>query len=105
MEEMVKKLNKICNRVEHILQNNYEARDDDRLLYYLVCKQICSEQDMNIDRLSFKSVMMNKNIKLPNYESVRRSRQKIQEANPSLWGDRKMEREALQEAYKKFSTQ
>ena len=84
------RLQYIKKRVETILQNDFEARDDDRYLYYLVCKQI-------------RSVMMNKEILLPNTESVRRCRQKLQEENENLWGNRREERMQLQGEYIDFA--
>ena len=96
------RLQHIKKRVETILQNDFEARDDDRYLYYLVCKQICEEQGFDVDALSFRSVMMNKEIVLPNTESVRRCRQKLQEENENLWGVRREERMQLQGEYIDF---
>ena len=77
------KLHKTEEMVREILTECQEARDDDDLLYARVCEKICP----NILYTSFVYVLMHRNeFGLPIYESVRRTRQKLQEVNESLRG-------------------
>ena len=73
------RLNALKNKIKIILKDIYETRDDDKLLYYHVCKRIGLEYGIDIDNISFKDVMTNKSIEFPNMDSVRRVRQKLQE--------------------------
>ena len=94
MTETTKRLNRVKKRVERILTDFYESRDDDRLLYYLVCKEVCEERGVDINQEPFSIILSDV---LPSYESVRRSRAKIQSENKNLWGDKKLKRDELQE--------
>lgn len=94
MTETTKRLNRVKKRVERILTDFYEARDDDRLLYYLVCKEVCAERGVDINQEPFSIILGDV---LPSYESVRRSRAKIQSENKNLWGEKKLKRDELQE--------
>ncbi len=91
------------NRVEKILKNNFESRDNDKVLYYEVCKEICQENGYNIDEIGFKAVMFDKVVEFPVSESVTRCRRKLQENNPKLWGNRREERMRAQEAFLDFA--
>lgn len=95
-------LERMKNRVRRILKENFEARDDDKLLYYLVCKEYCEEQGYDVDHIEFRVVMFEKKCKIPNMESVRRVRCKLQEEDKSLWGNRRQERMEAQAAYLDF---
>lgn len=81
--------NTIENIVLEILKENREARNDDMKLYLLVCEQFnplpC---DKSIGSFSFAVIMScYKELNLPHFESVRRSRAKIQSRCPELAGD------------------
>ncbi len=97
------RLNNLKNKVKLILKDVYEARDDDKLLYYYICKSIGLEYGINVDKYSFKDVMLNKDLDLPNMESVRRVRQKLQEESKEYWGDKRYERMKAQEEYIEFA--
>ena len=78
--------NTVENRVLRILQENTEARNDDMKLYLMVCND-CYRQTENRDVGSLPfAVIMNcyKELKLPHFESVRRSRAKLQSQYPEL---------------------
>ena len=86
--------------VKHILETVPETRSSDTLLYYRVCDAI----DSKTLGLSFGYVLLSMNeLKLPGFETVRRSRQKMQEKHPELACDstvaayRKMNEEAYRE--------
>ena len=73
-----------------ILVENEDARSNDNKLYYLVCKEIGSRQGINIAHVSFEKffTVALAEYGLPAYETVRRTRQKIQAECPELAGDR-----------------
>ena len=83
-----RELNTTTEIVKHILKQHREARNSDDQLYLKVCEHIngvCSN-------LPFKQVIANrKEYGLPAFESVRRSRQKIQSMHPELAGDKDVE--------------
>lgn len=99
----------IENTVLEILKESEEARNDDMLLYLLVCEAvnpypIC---DRNIGSFSLSSVMMHyRELKLPHFESVRRSRAKIQSEIPELRGSRacREKRRELEKVYHAYVT-
>ena len=78
------KLKTVENMVLNVLISNPDARDDDMRLYYYVCLDCISETHGNT-HLSFEEVMTNyKELGCPGFESVRRTRQKIQAILPEL---------------------
>ena len=75
--------------VYEILKHNKDARDNDDLLYIAVCTKI----NKKVLEMPFWLVMSNRKIyDLPNYETVRRSRQKIQQTFPEMKGSKAVER-------------
>ena len=98
-------LEKMKNRIRRILTENFEARDNDNLLYYIVCKEFCEERGYNVDNLPYRTVMFEKKCRIPNFESVGRCRRKLQEEDKSLWGNRRQERMDAQAAYVEFTRQ
>jgi len=88
---------KLKNIVRKILINNLITRDNDIMLFNLVWEY----QNKNLDSLSFKEFMKllnNKSFFAP--ESIRRSRQKIQELYPETRGYMYFERHDMQEEMK-----
>ena len=78
-----KELKTTTDLVKHILETVPATRNSDTLLYYRVCDAI----DSNSLGLSFGYVLLSMNeLKLPGFETVRRSRQKIQQTHPELAG-------------------
>ena len=69
------KLKTVENMVLNVLISTPDARDDDMRLYYYVCRDCISETHGNT-HLSF--------VGCPGFESVRRTRQKIQAILPEL---------------------
>lgn len=78
------KLKTVEKMVYDVLKSNPKARDNDMELYYIVSKEffyLTHGQAM----LLFEDVMRNyKALGIPCFESVRRTRQKIQAAYPEL---------------------
>lgn len=81
---MKNKLHTVEARVLRMMQENEYLRDDDMQLYLMVCKDCCQEYE-NILSLPFGFVMSNyKELKIPHFESVRRTRAKVQSEHPEL---------------------
>lgn len=79
----MKHLKRTTELVKAILEEIPETRNDDDYLYYKACERVNRE---SLD-LPFCMVIMNrKEFGYPPFESVRRTRQKIQEKHPELSG-------------------
>lgn len=77
-------LKTIESKVRMVLENHPETRDDDMKLYLLICQK-CISQTHGRANLSFEEVMTNyAQLGCPRFESVRRTRQKIQAETPEL---------------------
>ena len=80
----MKKLETVENRVLAVLKEHPEARNDDMKLYLLISKA-CIYDTYGIADFSFEDVMSNnKAYGIPCFESIRRTRQKIQAKYPEL---------------------
>lgn len=78
--------------VKHALLNSVRARSSDNYLYYLICKGKLQGQGVDISSISFQEGLLNRSAYgLPNYETVRRTRQKLQEQFPELAGTAEVE--------------
>ena len=78
------KLFTIKNRVRDVLERHKEARDDDMVLYLLVCQDGFRNVPLIAD-LSFEFVLTHfAQLGCPRFESVRRARQKVQSESPEL---------------------
>jgi hypothetical protein len=97
MKEL-KNTTKLCKQ---ILTELPDSRNSDNILYYYVCKVNLEKIGIDIDRVSLESALLHRNTYgLPNFETVRRTRQKIQAEFPELSGSnaveiRRMEREEI----------
>ena len=93
---------KVEPAVKEILENIPETRSDDFRLLYEVYKKFLPE----LDTLSFKDVMLyHKELGLPYFESVRRSRPKLQREYPNLLPPEEVQaaREELEEDYRAYA--
>lgn len=80
----MKSLKTIECRVREILEKHPDARNDDMWLYLLVGKSCIYETHGN-GTVTFEDVMTNyKGYGIPCFESIRRTRQKIQAVSPEL---------------------
>lgn len=94
------------NLVRTALQTSLKARNSDNYLYYLICKSIMQANGVDIDTLSFKEAMLcREKYNLPNYETVRRTRQKIQHEDQTLAATAEVEAERAirEEAFREFA--
>ena len=88
--------------VKHILETFQNSRNDDHLLYYLVCAFINKE----VIGRPFGDIFTNrKDYGIPAFETVRRTRQKVQAENPHLVADKEVEtmRKANEEAFREYA--
>ena len=83
-----KELKTTTNLVRDILEHDPAARSNDDYLYYAVCSRI---DDASVNLPFWKVILNRKEYNLPAFESVRRSRQKMQEKHPELAGDSTVE--------------
>ena len=82
-------LKNISELVKFLLEEKPETRDSDMRLYIEVCKMINPESV----KFPVEYVLLHlKEFKLPNTETVRRTRQKVQATYPELAGNRKVEK-------------
>lgn len=80
----MKRLQTVENIVRPILERSIEARNDDMVLFRLICSE-CMERYGYCENVAFDDVMRNyKKYGIPRFESVRRTRQKIQAKYPEL---------------------
>ena len=91
------RLKKMHDMVKEILTNYPITRDDDRLVIGAVYA-LYYDVDMNTP---FKEILLDKH--LPNYETIRRCRQKVQADNEALRGKKDAERIDLQKEYVEYN--
>lgn len=97
----MKELKNTAKLCKQILTEFPDSRNSDTKLYYYICKIHLEKIGVDIERVSLESALLYRNIYgLPNFETVRRSRQKIQAECPELSGSnaveiRRMEREEI----------
>ena len=96
----------VAKEVKGVLERIPKARNSDDILYYYVCRRMLHEKGFNIDNLNFSSIFLRrKEYGIPPFETVRRSRQKIQSEIPELRANADVEamREVLEEEYKAYA--
>lgn len=77
----MKRIHNISEIVKSILTNYPDTRNSDVLLYVKVCKTM----NPDIADMSFETAMLRReDLGIANFETVRRSRQKIQSENEHL---------------------
>lgn len=103
---MTDNIYKVSNIVKEILEEDPNARDSDNYLYYKVLKHIGSINGIDIETMSIPRFFLNiKTYGFPQFETVRRTRQKIQHDNPELAGSREVQsmRAANEEEYRSYA--
>lgn len=98
----MKELKTIESVVRAALEKHEETRDDDMLLYLKVCNAF----KRNVDMATFSEVMTRyKFLGLPNFESVGRTRRKLQANNPDLMGTARIQqlRAKREQTFKKYA--
>ena len=71
--------------VKSILEEDSQARNSDSILYLRVLERIAKEKGIYLDYITVKDFLVGMNVlPFPPFESVRRTRQKVQAAYPEL---------------------
>ena len=98
----MRNLKTIEGKVRAVLQKDEEARNDDMLLYLKVCNGCLKDTGA----MPFAEVMAQyKYLGLPSFESVGRTRRKLQEKCPELLGSVRMQkiRAKGEKAYRRYA--
>lgn len=98
----MQKLKTIEDKVKAILTSQTETREDDMKLYLYVC----SYCQPSIGTMPFETVMTQcRSLDIPCFESVRRTRQKLQAQNPELIGTARVKklRAAQEQVYRQYA--
>lgn len=96
----------ISQLVKIILDQDEKARNSDSYLYLRVIGILASRKKINIHKISVAAFLTNMSAwGFPPFESVRRSRQKIQAECPELLGNKKVTeaRAEKETVYRKFA--
>ena len=102
MEELMDSLKTIEGKVKSVLQKNEDARNDDMVLYLALCNLYLKDAGT----MPLAEIMTrHKELGLPSFESVGRTRRKLQERHPELLGNvrRQRIRAAGEKAYRKYA--
>ena len=102
----MKDLNSTKALVKFVLENFEKARNNDNYCYYVVCQTVAMRYDLNLERISVTDFFLSSQTSIfPPFESVRRSRQKVQEENPHLAPCKRVRRKRaeLEKAYREFA--
>lgn len=96
------RLNRVCDLVVTILCNHPSTRNSDDELYRRIIFYI-NRDALNLSVQDFLSCR--KELGIPSFETVRRSRQKAMEEYPDLKAESKvrMMRKAMEEEFKEFA--
>lgn len=106
IEEKKRELITTQEVVHEVLENDIASRSSDNRLYYLVCKKIGEKYGYNIDHVSVQKFFLHMSeYGLPTTETVRRTRQKIQAADPRLSGNRYVRnmRQKNEQAFREYA--
>lgn len=96
----------VAKDVKLILEANEKARNSDDYLYSVICQMRLQDKDIDANRIAFTDVMARrKELNLPPFETVRRTRQKIQQHHPNLRADADVEamRMVREEEFKNYA--
>ena len=102
----LKSLKSVSGMVQRLLEEHPNTRSSDNTLYYMVCRDIGRQNGVNIEQMSMPQFLLRmKEYGFPPFESVRRSRQKIQHDHPELSADANVEAARMlnEEVYRKFA--
>lgn len=92
--------------VHEILKNEPDCRNSDNILYLRVLQTIGKQNGIDVNNMSVPTLFHNmQGYKFPAFETVRRTRQKVQECNPELRATDTVEayRAVLEEDYRDYS--
>lgn len=102
-KEELKAVSKI---VKTILEKDKAARNSDSLLYLRVLAIFAAKLGINLSCISVPVFLLNsKELQFPSYETVSRTRRKVQEKNPELRGTKEVQskRKENEEIFKAYA--
>ena len=102
MEVDMDNLKTIEGKVRAVLQENEDARNDDMVLYLALCNLYLADAG----NMPLAQILTNhKELGLPSFESVCRTRRKLQEKYPELLGSTRVRRirAAGEKAYRRYA--
>lgn len=77
-------LRTVSGLVTNILENNPQARNSDSFLYLKVLEAVAERDGVTLNNVTVHDFLTKMYSNFPGFETVRRSRQKVQEKNPAL---------------------
>jgi len=95
-----------ANIVKNILEKNEDARNNDNVLYVRVCAVVGKEHGIDINSMSMPTFLLKlKEHGFPAFETVRRTRQKLQAENEELRASSTVEgfRMLNEEAFREYA--
>ena len=98
----MRNLKTIEKKVRTILEKNEDARNDDMVLYLALCNLYLKDAG----NMPLAQILLNhKELGLPSFESVGRTRRKLQEKYPELLGSTRVRRfrTAGEKAYRRYA--
>lgn len=101
-----KELRTTTELVKEILQKHTKARNSDNYLYFHVCAVIGAQKGIDINSMSMPTFFLKlSDSPFPAFETVRRTRQKLQAAYPELAGNDEVEaqRTLNEEVFKDYA--
>ena len=101
-----KELKSTTELVREVLQSHPKARNSDNELYYWVCAIIGHRNGIDIHKMSMPLFFLHLHeYGFPQFETVRRTRQKLQAAYPELCGSKTVEgmRRVNEEAFREYA--
>lgn len=99
-------LNNTTELVKSVLKLHPQARNSDNYLYYTVCKIIGRRNGIDVDSMPMPRFFLHlKDFGFPAFETVRRTRQKLQAECPELAADATVEagRMLNEEAFREYA--
>ena len=85
--------------VREILLENPKTRDDDMLLFGAFCAKFCL---VDADETFYEVMTTAKERGIPSYDSITRTRRKVQEVEPYLGGKKRKNRKDEEVKYREF---
>ena len=102
MEVDMDNLKTIEGKVRAVLQENEDARNDDMVLYLALCNLYLKDAGA----MPLARILLNrKELGLPSFESISRTRRRLQEKHPELLGSLRMQklRARGEKAYRRYA--
>lgn len=101
-----KELKNTTELVREVLQSHPKARNSDNELYYWVCAIIGHRNGIDVHKMSMPLFFLHLHeYGFPQFETVRRTRQKLQATYPELCGSKTVEgqRRMNEEAFREYA--